>query len=533
MKRKLQRIAIIAAALLFSTTAYSQNPLKYKNVYGTPDNELPVEHLSSSDGTYFCGKTYGRPSLTLVDPCGKVLFSRIYSYSNFTTFTSMTFAPNGDILMHATTNNQDWFVMRVDPGGNPIWGNYYDNKIERRASIIPSDNGNFFIVGWWSPGGSSDDVTVLKIDGGGAQIWAQRYDVTDDQVMDVISDQNGGLVATGGLHSSVDMFAVQIDQNGVVGPSMQYQQAGIHRFEARAVTRTQNGEYVFLGVSSMTPAWNPTVLTVLRTDPAFNPIWWRSFNTGNSINGVSHGVKEGINGHIYFTTKAVWGGLNDYSITELDPAGNLIQTRSIPDIARVNFNLNGAEQFHLNDRILLMGNTQTIVPFGMDDEILEMTNLNLDLCKSVHIDPEPIDVPLMNMPWNPTVAQMTFQITPYLVDPEEYLEFKQICKCATAFPVIEEMQIADKNTSSREFTIYPNITSGENIHLEYDIEEGENARLEVVDVSTGRQIEALSIELNEAGEMTIDLGGKGLEPGVYQFRVIYNNEVITRRLIVM
>ncbi len=533
MKRQLRKVVMITAALLFSAAAYSQN--FYKNVYGTPDDEYPVENLSNADGTYFCGQTYGRPSLTYVDHCGKVIFSRIYNYQNFNTFTSMTFAPNGDILMHATTANEDWFVMRVDPGGNPLWGNVYNNNRERRASIIPSNNDTYFVVGWWSSGGTSDDVTVLKIDGaGGGQIWARRYNVTDDQVMDVISDQNGGLVACGGLHSTVDMFAIHLDQNGNIGPSMKYEQAGINRFEARAVTRTQNGEYLFLGISSTTNAWTPSILTVLRTDANFNLLWQRDFDTGNLLSSVSHGIKEGANGHVYFTTKATWGGFNDYSITELDPGGGWIQTKLIQNNVRVNFNLNGAEQYHLNDRILLMGNTQTINPFGMNDEILEMTDLKLNLCNSPKIMPVQASVPLIFSPWNPQINQMGFQITPDLINPEEYLEYMPICDCYKfTAAAAKSINTSEDVTTNKEFTIYPNITDGENVHLEYDIEEGETARLEVVEISTGRLIENLSTNLDESGKMIIELGRHGLEHGVYQFRVIYNNKVLTRRLIVL
>lgn len=533
MKKRLQKIVMIMAALLFSTTIYAQ--IAYKNVYGTPGNELPFEELSfespDGDGTYFCGRTFNRPSLTLVDNCGKVVFSRIYNYQNFSAFTSMTFAPNGDILMHAVAN-EDWFVTRVDPMGTPIWGYLYSNSRERRASIIPADGDNYFVVGWWSPGGSSDDVTVLKINGAGTQLWTRRYNDVDDQVMDVISDQNGGLVACGGLHSTVDMFAIHLDQNGNIGPSVKYQQAGINRFEARAVTQTQNGHFVFLGVSSTTAAWNPTILTVLRTDANFNPVWQQNFNTGNPLNPVVLGVKEGVNGHIYFTTQATWAGGN-YSITELDAAGVFQQTRFIPDIATVRFNLNGAEQYHLNDRLLIMGNTSTVNPYGLDDEILEMVDLNLNLCEGPEISPEPADVPLIYNQWSPTITEMAFQQTEQLIDPEEYLEFMQICECTDFPPVVEAIAIPDALTENDRFTIYPNISSGETIHLEYDLEEGETARLEVIELSTGRQIENLSIELNETREMTIAPGSKGLEQGIYQFRIIYSDRIVTRRLIVL
>lgn len=529
MKRKLQKILLIMATALFSTTTYSQTA--YKNVYGTPGNEFPVEYLMTDAGTYFCGRTYGRPSLTLVDKCGKIVFSKIYNYQNFSAFTSMTFAPNGDILMHAVVN-EDWFVMRVDANGNPIWGNIYHNSRERSASIIPSNNDTYFVVGWWSPGGSADDMTVLKIDGTGAQLWSRRYNDVDDQVMDVISDQNGGLVACGGLHSTVDMFAIHLDQNGIIGPAMEYQQAGINRFEARSVTQSQNGDFLFLGISSTTAAWTPTILTVMRTDANFNLLWQTDYDTGNPLNAVSLGIQEGVNGHVYFTTQAMWAG-GDYSITELDPAGGWIQTKLIPDYTTVQFNLNGAEQYHLNDRLLLMGNTGTINPFGGDDEILEMIDLNLHMCEGPDLSPDPAQVPLVNLDWTPTVINMTFQQTPQLIDPEEYLEFKEICKCYEFEPTSEAIDAPEEFTTNDRFTIYPNITNGENIHLAYDLEEGETARLEVLDLNTGRQIENLSIDLNESGEMIIDLGSKGLEHGIYQFRIIYNDKIITQRLIVL
>jgi hypothetical protein len=529
MKVNLLKTMIIMAALLFSTTTvYSQTA--YKNVYGTPNNEFPDEYLMTDEGTYFCGRTNGLPSLTLVDNCGNVVFSRFYNYQNFNRFTSMTFAPNGDILMHAVVN-ENWFVMRVDANGNAIWGKVYHNNRERSAHIIPSLNDTYFVVGWWSAGGTSDDMTVLKIDGFGNQLWGKRYNDVDDQVMDVISDQNGGLVACGGLHSSVDMFAIHLDQNGNIGPAMEYQQSSINRFEARAVTQTQSGEFLFLGVSSTSSAWTPTILTVLKTDANFNPLWQQDFNTGNALNSVSLGIQEGVNGHVYFTTKAIWAGGN-YSITELDPSGGWIQSRMIPDLATVRFNLNGAEQYHLNDRLLIMGNTQTINPFGMDDETLEMVDLNLNLCDGPYIEPEFTQVPLINFQWSPSDIAISFQETPLLDKGEKYLEYEQICDCYNFFGFSEPIDSPEELMAKDKFIIYPNITSGGNIHLEYDLDEGKTARLEVVDLSTGREIKNLSIELNDSKEMIIDLGSKGLGHGIYQFRLIYSDKILTQRLII-
>lgn len=532
MKTKLHKIVMIMATLLVSTTMYSQTT--FKNVYGTPDNEYPDEYLMTDAGTYFCGKTNGLPSLTLVDRCGNIVFSRYYNYSNFTRFTSMTFAQNGDILMHAVLSSEDWFVMRVDPTGNAIWGRIYHNSRERSARIIPSFNDTYFVVGWWSAGGSSDDMTVLKIDGAGNQLWGMRYDNVDDQVMDVISDQNGGLVACGGLHSSVDMFTIHLDQNGAILATMEYQQSGINRFEARAVTQTQSGEFLFLGVSSTSTAWSPTILTVLKTDPTFNPIWQQDFNTGNLLNSTSLGIQEGVNGHVYFTTETIWGSATgNYSITELDAGGAWIQTRMIPDMATVNFNLNGAEQYHLNDRLLLMGNTQTFNPFGMDDEILEMVDLDLNLCNGPQIDPEFTTVPLINFPWSPLQTGIAFTETPQLDKGKEYLDFMPICDCHDFFTAKGAIDTPEEIVAEDHFTIYPNISNGGNIHLEYDLREGETARLEVIDLNNGRQIKNLSIELNETQEMIIDLGSKGLGHGVYQFRIIYSDKVLTQRLIVL
>ena len=392
-------------AVLCASFSMAQN--SNNNIYGTSGNDNMIEYIVNSDGSmYLCGTQDSQASLMLIDECGDIVFSKRYAFSGLTAFSSMTKADNGDILMTRQLNS-DWYVTRVDALGNVLWSKSYHNRLERGHQIIKSTGDSYFIVGWYAQFGISDDITILKIDGSGTPLWTKRFHQIDDQTYDAVSDGNGGLVICGGLHSTVDMFVMHVDASGNVVASREFEQQGIHRFECRSITRTSDGNYLGLGVSSASSAWNPTRMTILKMNPSFGVIWQKDFNVGSNFGAT--GIQEGSNGHIYFSSKATWAS-NHYMITELDASGSVVQAKEFPQHNVLYLNRNEVNTY--NDKIIALGNTLSPQFGGASDALVNILELDMNTCNTVDVTPSLASVSLISKPFNYSTSTVNFIVTP-------------------------------------------------------------------------------------------------------------------------
>lgn len=377
----------------------------YNRIYGTANSDVFRDYSLNVDGSmYVTGRMNGKGSLTLVDPCGEIIWTKEYTASGLTIFGSMIKATGGDLLMSYRLND-DWYITRVDGNGNVLWAKRYDNTRERSFWLEKSIGDTYFAAGWFAQFGVSDDATILKIDGAGNEIFTKRLNQIDDQTYDIISNGNGGLVLTGGIHGNgVDMFLAEIDDSGTVLNAREYEKTSNHAYENMSITRTSDGGYAILGRASNSFSAIYTNNVVMKLNSNFDREWEVDFVV-NNIGGYS--IQEANNDHLYVMARTDWAGGSDYTIIEMETAtGDVIRAKAYPDYDFAALRPN--EQ--AIDHLVVFGNQNTGT-YGSDDARLSILPLNLDDCEGLLVDPVTTSLEINPKNWTPGESTVDFEET--------------------------------------------------------------------------------------------------------------------------
>ncbi|WP_420571545.1 hypothetical protein [Kordia sp.] len=114
---------------------------------------------------------------------------------------------DGDITDHTSEQN-DYWVMRLDADGNVLWSKTYGGTADDRGEAIKTTTDGGFIVTGYSRS-SDEDVTInngfydqwiVKLDAVGNISWEKSFGYSgSDQAFDIIQTSDGGYFTTGFL----------------------------------------------------------------------------------------------------------------------------------------------------------------------------------------------------------------------------------------------------------------------------------------------------------------------------------------------
>ncbi|WP_298419458.1 hypothetical protein [uncultured Kordia sp.] len=114
---------------------------------------------------------------------------------------------NGDITDHTSEQN-DYWVTRLDSDGNIIWSKTYGGSADDRGQAIKTTTDGGFIITGYSRSDDEDvsansgfyDQWVVKLDASGTIQWEQNFGFSgSDQAFDIIQTNDGGYFTTGFL----------------------------------------------------------------------------------------------------------------------------------------------------------------------------------------------------------------------------------------------------------------------------------------------------------------------------------------------
>jgi hypothetical protein len=138
-------------------------------------------------------------------------------------------------------------LFKADSLGNTIWDkNYVSIDGYSTESIIETNDSGFAIVGWTD----ARDVFLFRADSLGDSLWSKTYGGSNNDIgYDVCQTDDGGFIIVGATESfgmgSYDMYIIKTDQNGDTLWTQTYGEVSFD--EARAVTRTNDGDYLVAG----------------------------------------------------------------------------------------------------------------------------------------------------------------------------------------------------------------------------------------------------------------------------------------------
>ena len=527
---KFIKLALFCAITLMSSVAYAQTPALFTNFYGDQDDNRFYDCVydANRDWFYNVGRSKTtEPVLSVTDACGVLLFSREYTYAGLTNLTKIVQAPNGEFLLLGNAN-EDFIVIRVDPGGSIIWMNRYHQARERGGDIVRSFGDNYIISGWETPSGTSDDVVVFSIDAGGAITNQRRYHLTDDQPMAMCTNGNGGAIITGGLHGGgINMFLMEVDNTCALVQTMRYSETGGMFNESIDIIQTISGDYAILGRTrpSTSANWSSTLKLV---DPAFGLIWEQQISTPD--NNLPKNLSQDINEDLYISYKSTLGGTgnNDATISKFDIGGGYITTETykLIDELRVRlFNLGGPDA-------LLHGFTGSQPPsFGGNDANLFRTDWTLQNCLSQTVMPN-----VNALSWNITspgwsqVGSNIVAIQLNVPDPDVKWSYEWYCETFKS-AVAESTLGKGKSAITSKVNVTPN-PARDMAQISVTPAADGMGSISVYDFN-GREIAVLFTgEMIEGVTQNVNFNTADLEAGVYIYKYINGDELITGRIVI-
>jgi len=197
-------------------TAYSQcMDSLWISSPGTQNSDQGTGVALANDGTVVAcgyvdvtGITQGFGWLTKVNPAtGDANWTHQYSGGSQSIFTDVARTNDGGFICggwarNPANNDQNYWLMRVNPDGDSLWSHTYGHEFANQAtSVIAAPDGGFVIAGRSHslPGGSGGhDWWVLKTNSNGDSLWSARVGNPDeDTAYDMIATASNNYLVGG------------------------------------------------------------------------------------------------------------------------------------------------------------------------------------------------------------------------------------------------------------------------------------------------------------------------------------------------
>lgn len=265
----------------------------------------------------------------------------------------------------------DWYIVKTDNFGNPLWSKYYGWEEWDEASCVhATDDGGFVVAGFTS--GSiyiNMKAWIIKFNSSGDSIWSHIYDTQgDDLAKSVIKTVDSGYVFTGA--SSYDVLLIKLTSSGDTLWTRTFGDSGGSNYEiGHSVKQTNDNGYIITGEkdgygfllktnnsgdlewqtelgstgldvgnsveqtyddgyiiagTGFIPTSNSYDIIIIKTDSLGDTIWTKTFGGSGGDHGTC--VLQTIEGNYIVAgyTSTYGAGHADFLLIKLDEEGNLI-----------------------------------------------------------------------------------------------------------------------------------------------------------------------------------------------------------------
>lgn len=226
-----------------------------------------------------------------------ITFERYYATNYDQSAKDMHPTADGGYLIAATTENSvvndlNIILVKTDAYGNvQTIKNYGGSQVDFPNDICPTNDGNFFVVGYSRSFGSGDqNVHLLKVNQSGDLIWEKNYGgYGNEEGKEIIPTADGNFVIIGASSSpgtvGNDIALYKVDPAGTLIWTKFY---GTSQYEsARSVKLCSDGGFIIAGKTAANPTSAATCLLV-RTMANGDTLWTRKITNGvNSYEGKS------------------------------------------------------------------------------------------------------------------------------------------------------------------------------------------------------------------------------------------------------
>lgn len=366
------------------TAFYSQAPgIQWQKCFGGSLAELGYSIRQTTDGGYIAAgsssssngqvtENHGVADYWIVKmtSTGTLQWQKSLGGSGAESASSVFQTTDGGYIATGTSNSVDgdvtgnhgdldYWVVKMDPGGNLQWQKSFGgSNIERAESIQQTTDGGYILAGTTSS--TDGDVTanhggqdywVLKLSPDGNIQWEKSLGGSGwENAVSIQQTTDGGYIVAGSTTDSLDgditennglydYWVVKLDTGGAIEWEKSY--GGMGDDLAYSVQQTLDGGYIIAGTSSDSVTGEiPTYpgipdYWIIKTDSLGNMEWNKLL--GGSYHDNTQAVRptqDGgyiIGGWSVSTDGQVTGnhGNHDYWVTKLDNLGNLQWQKSL------------------------------------------------------------------------------------------------------------------------------------------------------------------------------------------------------------
>ena len=257
----------------------------------------------------------------------------------------------------AARGGNDYWVIKLDAEGNPLWQQVFGGKgMDDLSSLIATPDGGYLIGGSSSSSAEvndkrlgrkkeksrgSLDYWIIKVDAEGKEEWQRTYGGKyADVLQSMVVTKDGGYLIGGNSNSPSsrdksmeklgngnDFWLLKLDTEG----KLEWEQTlgGSGEDQLKVVVQTQDGNYIVAGNSNSTTRTtkNGTDLWVVKLDTKGLLLWEQAYNIGK--NDILTSLIEEENGDLLIGAYSPSGydqtnekeGINDYVALKVSPLG--------------------------------------------------------------------------------------------------------------------------------------------------------------------------------------------------------------------
>jgi hypothetical protein len=313
------------------------NTLWTRTYGGSSDDKGHSVQQTTDEGFILAGeaKSFGAGNydmyLIKINSAGTILWNRTYGGSSEDRCYAVQQTADGGFILAGETNSfgaggYDYFLVKTDSIGNLIWNRTYGGIYDDHGiSVQQTTDGGYVLVGETESFGPGErDVYLIKTDSTGNILWSQTYGGSCwDWAASVQQTADGGYIVAGGTMTFAvgwfDVYLIKTDSSGNILWTNIY--GGSLWEEAFCVRQTSDKGYILIGETESFGTSGKDIY-LIRTDPAGNALWTRTYGGGSEDRGNS--VLQTSDGGFIITglTFSFGVGNRDLILIKLNSVGN-------------------------------------------------------------------------------------------------------------------------------------------------------------------------------------------------------------------